>query len=136
MARSEVRALNELSPKDVWNIHESFAKSKKFKETFTKGYDLWIYFWLCQVFVATLRVSLAAASEGYSPGVARGLLVVVASLVAEQGLWGTPVSVVTAFRLQSSGSGVVLHGLSCLKAREVFPEQGWNLCLLHRQAGS
>ena len=91
---------------------------------------------MCQVFVATLRFSLVAASEGYSPGVVHGLLIVVASLVAEQGLWGTQVSVVTAFRLRSSGSVVVLHGLSYLKAREVFPEQGWNLCLLHRQAGS
>jgi len=99
MARSEVRALNKLSPKDLWNIYESFAKSKKFKETFTKCYYLLIYFWLCWVFVAILGFSLVAASEGYSPGVVRGLLIVVASLVAEQVLWGTQVSIVVAFRL-------------------------------------
>ena len=44
MTRSAVRALNELSPKDLWNIYESFAKSKKFKETFTECYYLLIYF--------------------------------------------------------------------------------------------
>ena len=35
--------------------------------------------------------------------------------------------------LQSTGSGVVVHGLSCSMACGIFPEQGLNLCLLHRQ---
>ena len=42
------------------------------------------YFWLHWVFVAAHRLSLVAASRGYSS--LRGLLIVVASLVAELGL--------------------------------------------------
>ena len=40
---------------------------------------------------------------------------------------------VAAPRLQSPGSGVLVLGLSCSLAREVFPDQGWNL---HWQADS
>ena len=43
----------------------------------------------------------------------RWLLFAVASLVAEHGLQGTRASVVMAPGLQSSGSTVVTHGLSC-----------------------
>ena len=44
------------------------------------------YFWLYWVFVAAHRLSLVAASGGYSPSAWHGLLIVVASLVAEHGL--------------------------------------------------
>ena len=37
---------------------------------------------------------------------------------------------------ESTGSTVVVHGLSCSMACRIFPDQGWNLCLLHWQAGS
>lgn len=43
-------------------------------------------FWLLWVFVATLRLSLAAVSGGYSLAVVCGFLTVVASLVAERRL--------------------------------------------------
>ena len=46
---------------------------------------LFIYFWLCWVFVAVHRLSLVAASGGYSV-VVRRLLIMVASLVAVCGL--------------------------------------------------
>ena len=46
---------------------------------------LFIYFWLLWVFVAACRLSLVAASEGYS-SLQHGLLIAVASLVAEHGL--------------------------------------------------
>ena len=42
-------------------------------------------FWLCWVFVAVGRLSLVAASRGFLV-VVHGLLVVMASLVAEHGL--------------------------------------------------
>ena len=32
--------------------------------------------------------------------------------------------------LESSGSGVVAHGLSCPEAHGIFLDQGWNLCPL------
>ena len=72
-----------------------------------------------------------------------GLLVAVASLVAEHGLqvcglqqlWHMG-SVVMAHGLQSSGSVVVVHGLSCSTACGIIPDQGLNLCPLHWQADS
>ena len=45
-------------------------------------------------------------------------------------------SVVGAPRLQSTGAIVVAHGLSCSTVCGIFPDQGWNLCLLHWQADS
>ena len=46
---------------------------------------LFIYFWLCWVFVAACGLSLGAVSGGYSVDVC-GLLIAVASLLAEHGL--------------------------------------------------
>ena len=47
---------------------------------------LFIYFWLCWVFVAAHGLSLVAVSGGYSSVAVRGLLIEVASLVVEHGL--------------------------------------------------
>ena len=66
--------------------------------------------------------SLVAASGGYPQGAVHGLLIAVASLV-------------TAPRLQSTGSVVVALGLSC-SVCGIFPDQGLNLCLLHWLADS
>ena len=52
-----------------------------------------------------------------------GLLIAVASLVA-------------AHRLQSAGSVVAAHGLSCSMACGIFPDQGLNPCSLNWQADS
>ena len=60
-------------------------------------------------------LSLVAASRGFSCCRAWAL--------------GTGASVVGAEGLQSVGSVVVVHGLSCSRARGVFPGQGWNPCL-------
>ena len=49
-------------------------------------YILFIYFWLCWVFVAAQGLCLVAASGGYSPAAACRLLILVASPVAEQSL--------------------------------------------------
>ena len=67
------------------------------------------------VFVAVHRLSLVAASGGYSLVAVQGLLiVVVASLVVEHGLQGVWASVVMAYRL------------SCPPACRIFPDQGLN----------
>ena len=47
---------------------------------------IFIYFWLYWVFTAACGPSLDVASRGYSLIAVRGLLIVVASLVAEHGL--------------------------------------------------
>ena len=69
--------------------------------------------------------SLVAASRGCSPVAIHGLLSAVASLqqTMDSGL-------------ESTGSVVVTHGLSCSEACGIFPDQGLNLHLLHWQADS
>ena len=73
----------------------------------------------------------------------RGLLIAVASLVAEHRLQVYELqqlrhtgSVVVAHRLQSTGSVVVAHGLSCSAACGIFLDQGSNPCPLHWQVDS
>ena len=63
-------------------------------------------------------------------------LTAVASLVAERGLQGTQASLAAAFRVQSTGSVVVGHGLSCSMTYGIFPDQGLNPCLLPWQVDS
>ena len=46
-----------------------------------------VKFWLCWVFVAVYCLSVSVVSWGYSLPVVHRLLVTVASLAAEQGLW-------------------------------------------------
>ena len=82
-----------------------------------------IYFWLCSVFFGAHGLSLVVVSRGYSLVAMLRLLTAVASLVVEHGL-------------QSTGSGVVTQGLSCLSPCGVFPDQGLNSCPLHWQGDS
>ena len=64
----------------------------------------------------------------------------VASLVAKcsrtLSSYGRWASVVTTPRLWSTGSTAVAHGLSCPTAWGIFPNRGWNTCLLCWQADS
>ena len=95
---------------------------------------VFIYFWSCWDVVALwaflqLRAGLLSGCSpwafhcgGFSYCKARSL--------------GHAGSVVLASRLQSSGSGVVTHGLSCSVACGIFPGQGSNTHLLHWQADS
>ena len=62
-------------------------------------------------------------------------LAAVASLV-ENGLSATRASEAAAPSLQSTSSVVVVEGLSCITACEIFLDQGLNLCLLHWQVDS
>ena len=66
-----------------------------------------------------------------------------ASLIEEQGLWGTWASVVAARELSHwgcwllvTGSVEVAHGLCCSTTCGIFLDQGLNPCLLHWQVGS
>ena len=74
--------------------------------------------------------------------VVRGFLIAVASRCGAQAL-GVRASVVVARGLssvarglQSAGSVVVAHGLSCSVPCGIFPDQGSNPCPLHWQADS
>ena len=88
------------------------------------------------VFLAVLGFPLVAESWGSSLAVVRRLLTVVASPVVEHECQGWWASVVSAPRLSSIGSIVVVHWLSCSMAYGILLDQGLNLCLLHWLADS
>ena len=79
---------------------------------------LFIYFWLCWVFVSARGLSPAAASGGHSSSRCAGL------------------SPSWPLLLRSMGSAVVAHGPSCSMACGILPDQGSNPCPLHWQADS
>ena len=84
---------------------------------------LFIYFWLCWVFVSVQGLSLVAASGGHSSSRCAGLSLSRPLLLRN-----------TSFR--RAGSVVVTHGPNCSVARGIFPDQGSNPCALHWQADS
>ena len=84
---------------------------------------LFIYLWLCWVFVSVRGLSPVAASAGYSSSRCAGL-----SLSRPLLLWSTG--------SRRAGSATVAHGPSCSTACGIFPDQGSNPCPLHWQADS
>ena len=100
-------------------------------------------FWLHWVFAAARGLSLVAVSGGYSllrgAGFSFWWLLLLQSTDSRRAGFsscGTRASVVVARGLQSTGSVVVAHGLSCSAACGIFPDQGSNPCPLHWQADS
>ena len=85
--------------------------------------NVFIYFWLCWVFVSVQGLSLVAASRGHSSLRCTGL-----SLSRPLLLWSTS--------SRRAGSVVVAHGPSCSAACGIFPDQGSNPCPLHWQVDS
>ena len=90
---------------------------------FNKFIILFIYFWLCWVFVAACRLSLVAASGRYSSSRCAGLSLLRPLLLRSTGS-------------RRAGAVVVVHRSSCSAACGVFPDQGSNPCPLHWQADS
>ena len=84
---------------------------------------LFIYFWLCWVFVSVRGLSLVAASGGHSSSRCAGLSLSRPLLLRSTGS-------------RSTGSVIVAHGPSCSAACGIFPDQGSNPCPLHWQADS
>ena len=84
---------------------------------------LFIYLWLCWVFVSVRGLSLVAASGGHSSLRCAGLSLSRPLLLQSTGS-------------RRAGSVVVVHGPSCSAACGIFPDQGSNLCPLHWQADS
>ena len=87
-----------------------------------------IFFCLCWVFVAASGF-LQRPWRGLLSVVARILLISVASLVVEHGLYRHRGS-------WRAGSGVALRGLGCPAACGIFLEEGSNPCPVHCQAES
>ena len=97
-------------------VHFSFS-------FFLKLINLFIYFWLCWVFVSVRGLSLVAASGGHSSSRCAGLSLQRPLLLRSTGS-------------RRAGSVVVAHGPSCSAACGIFPDQGSNPCPLHQQADS
>ena len=112
------RALGSLSPP-----RDTFRNIAKKEEIFWILLYLFIYFWLCWVFVSVRGLSLVAASGGRSSSRCAGLSLSWPLLLRSTGS-------------RRAGSVVVAHGPSCSAARGIFPDQGSNPCPLHRQADS
>ena len=129
----------------------------------TREVPTYTFFWLCWVFVAVHGLSLVAVSRGYSSlqqaGFSLWWLLLLWSTGSRhtgfsscstqcQQLWHAGLrvhgfqqlwcvgSVVVARGLQSAGSVVVAHELSCSAACGIFLDQGSNPCPLHWQAVS
>ena len=84
---------------------------------------LFIYLWLCWVFVSVLGLSLVVASGGHSSSQCAGLSLLWPLLLRSTGS-------------RRAGSVIVAHWPSCSAARGIFPDQGSNPCPLHWQADS
>ena len=85
--------------------------------------NLFIYLWLCWVFVSVRGLSLVAASGGHSSSWCAGLSLSQPLLLRSTGS-------------RCAGSVIVVHGPSCSGACGIFPDQGLNPCPLHWQADS
>ena len=85
--------------------------------------NLFIYFWLCWVFVSVRGLSLVAASGGQSSSRCAGLSLSRPLLLRSTGS-------------RRAGSVIVAHGPSCSAACGILPDQGSNPCPLHWQADS
>ena len=84
---------------------------------------LFIYLWLCWVFVPARGLSPAAASGGHPSSRCAGLSPSRPLLLRSTGS-------------RRAGSVIVAHGPSCCAACGILPDQGSNPCPLHRQADS
>ena len=102
---------------------------------FLNLFSFFIYFWLCWVFIAVHGLSLAAASRGSSLLQCTQHHCSGFSCCGAQAL-GAQASVVAARGLQSAGSVVVAHGLSCSLACGIFLDHCSNPCPLHWQVDS
>ena len=96
---------------------------KKHLKQWTFKFYLFIYLWLCWVFVSVRGLSLVAASGGHSSSRCAGLSVSRPLLLWSMGC-------------RRTGSGIVAHGPSRSAACGIFPDQGSNPCPLHWQADS
>ena len=102
--------------------HTHFFKDKIYVNSFFKNY-LFIYLWLCWVFVSARGLSPVAASGAHSSLLCAGL-----SLSRPLPLRSTG--------SRSADSVIVAHGLSCSAACGIFPDQGSNPRPLPWQADS
>ena len=83
---------------------------------------LFIYLWLCCVFVSVRGLSPVVASGDHSSSQCAGLSL------------SRPLLLRRSMGSRRAGSVIVAHGPSCSAACGIFPDQGSNPCPLHWQA--
>ena len=108
--------LNEFRKK-IWSSHPRVTN------LYLTYNFLFIYVWLCWVFISVRGLSLVAASGGHSSSRCAGLSLSRPLLLRSTGS-------------RRTGSVVVAHGPSCPAACGILPDQGSNPCPLHWQADS
>ena len=108
------------SPSPCPQVHSLCLAHSFFKKLFIY---LFIYFWLCWVFVSARGLSLVAASGGHPSSQCAGLSLSRPLLLRSTGS-------------RRAGSVAVAHGPSCSVACGILPDQGLNPCPLHQQADS
>ena len=112
-----------------WNVRVNvkcaffFFKLNHNYHSFLLFIYLFIYFWLCWVFVSARGLSLVTASGGHSSSRCAGLSLSRPLLLQSTGS-------------RRAGSAIVAHGPSRSAACGIFPAQGSNPCPLHWQADS
>ena len=134
----------QMNKPSYWYVCQLKAYSQGYNFSFFKNlFILFIFIFGCVGSCHCVRAFSSCGEQGLLLVAVRGLLIVVASLVAEHRLQARGLqqlqhagSVVVAHGLQSAGSVVVVHGLSCFTACGIFPDQGSNPCPLHWQADS
>ena len=103
--------------------HTGYMGTVSFFFFFFLNFYLFIYLWLCWVFISVRGLSLVAASGGHSSSWCAGLSLSWPLLLRSTGS-------------RRAGSVIVAHGPSCSAACGIFPDQGSNPCRLHWQADS
>ena len=109
-----------------WVSDLEFASSQvtsRLPHFFFFNFYLFIYLWLCWVFVSVRGLSPVVASGGHSSSRCTGLSLSWPLLLRTTGS-------------RCAGSVIVAHGPSCSAACGIFPDQGSNPCPLHWQADS
>ena len=119
----EVVLAQHLNVINATELSTFMVNGEFFFNSFKFIYLLFIYFWLCWVFVSVRGLCLVAASGGHSSSRCAGLSLSWPLLLRSTGS-------------RCAGSVVVAHGPRCSAACGIFPDQGSNLCLLHWQADS
>ena len=103
-----------------------FFKDKIYRENvllISFKFYLFIYLWLCWVFVSVRGLSPVVASGGHSSSQCVGLSLSQPLLLRSTGS-------------RRAGSVIVAHGPSCSVACGIFWDQGSNPCPLHWQTDS
>ena len=123
--RHTLQRAGERREASLWTLHLRGLLSRR-RASWMRWFlfiSLFIYLWLCWVFVSVRGLSPVAASGGHSSSRCAGL-----SLSRPLPLRSTG--------SRRAGAVIVAHGPSCSAACGILPDQGSNPCPLHWQADS